>query len=183
MMTAFVAVFSAELAGDRTFFALGSLAARFRPGAVLAGAAAAIMGKTFVAVLLGQALALVPGVVLRLFSAATFLVLAVALWKRREPAETETALPMGSVPLAAFATLFFAEWGDPGQIAVAFLCARSGAPMAVWVGGSLALMTKAVLATTVGVALGEWLGKRTLRVATLAVYLVLATLAVLPAGQ
>jgi putative Ca2+/H+ antiporter (TMEM165/GDT1 family) len=49
--------------------------------------------------------------------------------------------------------------------------------------GSLALMTKAVLATTVGVALGQWLGQRTLRVATLAVYLVLATLAVVPAGQ
>ena len=87
------------------------------------------------------------------------------------------------MPLAAFATLFFAEWGDPGQIAVAFLCARSGAPMAVWAGGSLALVTKAILATTLGVAIRQWLDPRTLRLTTLAVYLVLASLAVLPAGQ
>lgn len=183
MLAAYVAVFSAELAGDRTFFALGSLAARFRPWAVLAGAIPAIMAKTSVAVLLGRALALVPGVVFRVSSAATFLVLAVALWKRREPAADEPSLPLGSAPLAAFATLFFAEWGDPGQIAVALLCARSGAPTAVWIGGSLALVTKALLATTLGVALGQWLGRRTLRLTSLAVYLVLATLAVLPAGQ
>ncbi len=183
MMAAYVTVLSAELAGDRTFFALGSLAARFRPWAVLVGAIPALMAKTFVAVLLGQALSLVPGVVFRVLTAATFLVLAVALWKRREPAATESRLPLGSVPLAAFATLFFAEWGDPGQIAVALLCARSGAPGAVWIGGSLALLTKALLAATVGVALGQWLGRRTLRLTTLAVYLVLATLAVLPAGQ
>jgi putative Ca2+/H+ antiporter (TMEM165/GDT1 family) len=179
-MAAYVAVFSAELAGDRTFFALGSLAARFRPGAVLAGAVPAIMGKMFVGVLLGSALALVPGTIFRVLSAATFLLLAVGLWRRPMPAAPEPALPMGSVPLAAFATLFFAEWGDPGQLAVALLCARSGAPMAVWTGGTLALLTKAVLATTLGVAVGQWLGQRTLRLATLAVYLALATLAVIP---
>ena len=65
--------------------------------------------------------------------------------------------------LVPFASLFLTEWGDAGQMSAAALTAQSKLPMAVWAGGTLALMTKGALAVVLGLKLREKLPERTLR--------------------
>ena len=43
-----------------------------------------------------------------------------------------------------------AEWGDLTQLATAGLAARSGSPVAIWVGALVALASVAALAATFG---------------------------------
>jgi putative Ca2+/H+ antiporter (TMEM165/GDT1 family) len=57
--------------------------------------------------------------------------------------------------LIAFAALFFAEWGDPGQIATAALTMQSHCAAAAWLGGTLAMMTKGGLAIVIGLRLRD----------------------------
>jgi putative Ca2+/H+ antiporter (TMEM165/GDT1 family) len=53
----------------------------------------------------------------------------------------------------AFTTVFLAEIGDKTQLLVLSLAARHRPPWMVWLGASLAL----IAATTVGVAVAQWL--------------------------
>jgi putative Ca2+/H+ antiporter (TMEM165/GDT1 family) len=52
--------------------------------------------------------------------------------------------------LIAFAAIFFSEWGDVGQVTAATLTARYQMPLIVWLGASAALLTKGLLAVTLG---------------------------------
>jgi len=65
--------------------------------------------------------------------------------------------------LISFSVVFFSEWGDIGQIAAATIEARFQAPMVVWLGATLAMVTKAILAMTVGVALRNRISQEVLR--------------------
>jgi putative Ca2+/H+ antiporter (TMEM165/GDT1 family) len=65
--------------------------------------------------------------------------------------------------MISFGSLFFTEWGDPGQISAAALTLKSHAIFAVWLGGTLAMTTKALLAMTLGLQLRDRLPRRTLR--------------------
>ncbi|MCS7311493.1 MAG: TMEM165/GDT1 family protein [Acidobacteria bacterium] len=53
----------------------------------------------------------------------------------------------------AFITVFLAEIGDKTQLMVVSLAAQHPSPWMVWLGASLAL----IAATTVGVAVAQWL--------------------------
>ena len=65
--------------------------------------------------------------------------------------------------MIAFGSLFFTEWGDPGQISAAALVLKSHSPWAIWLGGTGAMVTKGVLAMTLGGKLAEQFPRRTLR--------------------
>lgn len=178
MAAAYVAVLAAELLGDRSLCAIGAMAARFRALPLLGGITAAFMGKALAAVLLGSAVARLSGPTIALISAASFLGSAVLLWLRddgggagRQPAVV--AGGWGAATPVAFSSVFFTEWADVGQITTATLAARYHAPAAVWLGATLALVTKGALAITLGVGLRRVVPTHYLRRAAIAICLVM----------
>jgi putative Ca2+/H+ antiporter (TMEM165/GDT1 family) len=149
------AVLLVEVAGDRSFYTTGTLASRFGALPILSGVAVAFMLKMLVAVTFGHALLLLPEPVVRAVSVATLLAAAVALWRegREEEKQEESAPPRTGrmhPTLVAFGAIFFTEWADPGQLAAAAFSARYAAPLTVWAAASAALLTKGVVAVTLG---------------------------------
>src|SRR4029077_19453858 len=101
-----------------------------------------------------------------LASACAFFVSAMLIWFDED--ETSVDKPEDNVSwsraaLVSFGSLFFTEWGDPGQISAAALTLKSHSLFAVWFGGTLAMTTKGFLAMVLGVKLRDRLPHRTLR--------------------
>ncbi len=165
-LVAFSTVFATELLADKVLYTISALVTRFRVGPVLCGVVAAFMGKTLAAVVMGRALASLPTPIVEGTSAVAFLGTAVVLLRRGS-----TGVPAVGVPLSgwgraipvSFAAVFFSEWADVGQITTAALVARYQAPLWIWLGATLALTAKAVLAVTVGVGLRRYCPQHLLR--------------------
>ena len=144
-----------ELISDKAIYTVTTLAARHRPAAVFAGISTAFMLKTGAAVVFGRALLQLPARLTAAVSAVTLFLTAVMLWTKR----AEAPAAPGDAPRGAngfvisFAALFFTEWADVGQVSTAALAAQYHMPLAIWAGGTAALMTKGLLALTVGMQL------------------------------
>lgn len=165
LLAAYLTVFTAELIGDKLLYTLSALATRYRGTPVLCGAGLAFIGKMFAAVLLGGLIAQFPAKIVAPLSAVTFFTMALALsFKRtdRQPVEKESD-PWPRAAAVSFAVVFFSEWGDMGQIAAATLSARFQAPLAIGVAATLAMLTKAALAVTIGKGLAEKVPQAILR--------------------
>ena len=158
-------VFVAELLGDKLLYTAGALSTRYRLAPTLGGALLAFMVKMLAAVLLGQSLTKLPATALTLITTASFLGLAMAMWLKRP--EGELVLP-GPVSwyrgfAVSFTVIVLSEWGDVGQVTAATLAARYHAPLVVWMGATLAMTTKAVLAAVCGAAMRRVFPVRALR--------------------
>jgi len=185
-LTAFAAVFPAELP-DKTMFAGIVLTARFkRPFAVWAGATAAFAVQMAIAVAAGQVLSLLPDRLVAGIVAVLFAVGAVVLLRGDEEDydRTDQASEQFStwrVVGTAFGVIFLAEWGDLTQLATASLSATTGQPVAVYIGALAALSTVAALATVVGRGLLRVVPERILRRVAAGIFAVLALLALVEA--
>ena len=176
-LASYTIVFGAEIVGDKTVYTLGSLAARYRVLPLFAGSSGAFMIKMLVAVLLGGTIAKFPAIVVTAFSALTFFAMALVIWfKKPEDDEPKTAHRRGKIALAAFASIFFSEWGDVGQVATATLAAQYQLLLIVWMGAVLAVMTKAFIALTFGAVMKSRLPTNFLRYATVGTCVVLGLL-------
>ncbi len=166
LLVSYWAVLTAELVGDRSLGTVASLVLRFRPLAVYYGLAAAFAAKMLAAVWLGSFLRLLPGGWIRLLSAATLFAAAWCTWRRQPAAADDPPASggTGGAAIAAFSAIFFSEWADFGQLAAATLAAQYGAPVTVWLGGSLALCTKGALAVALGMSLRRRISGRVARV-------------------
>jgi len=145
-----------ELIGDKNIYTISSLAMRFRPIQVFCGFTAAFAIKTLVAILLGRVIAELPTSLVVTTSTATFFVTALVIWfKRSGNVSTEREYDSHSPKaiLIPFAAILFSEWGDIGQIMTATLVARYHAPPVIFLGATLALVTKGVLALVIGFSL------------------------------
>ena len=179
LLATYGTVLLAELLGDKSIYTITSLTTRFRARHVLAGITLAFAGKMLVAVLIGRAIAQLPAALIAGVSAATFLVTAVVIWFR--PPE-QRAVPGVSAywtraVVVSFAAIFFTEWGDVGQIAAATLAARYREPLVVWVGATTALVTKGLLAITLGVEVRKRVSQRYLRYGAVTLCLAMGILA------
>jgi putative Ca2+/H+ antiporter (TMEM165/GDT1 family) len=148
-------VLTAELIGDRSIYTVTSLAVRFPARLVYCGLTIAFMGKMLAAVLLGRALVHLPLTCTSAISAATFFGSAICIWHRRGRQTVGREAPSswhGAVAVS-FLSIFFSEWADFGQISAAALVTKFNAPVPIWLGGSLALCSKAALAMTLGLNL------------------------------
>jgi len=166
VLVAYWTVLVAELIGDKTIYMVSSLAMRFRPLAVLAPMLLASATKMLAAVLLGKLIVRFNSRWTDLISACTFFLSAALIWfeeKEERPKQSPINVHWSRAALVSFGSLFFAEWGDPGQISAAALVLKSHSPWAVWLGGTCAMVTKGVLAMTLGMKLAERLPQRTLR--------------------
>ena len=165
LLATYSTVLVSELIGDRSILTIASLTLRFRPAATLCGVGGAFMGKMAVAVQFGHLLTRIPTRWTSGLSAATLLATAVWVWTSKQEEQSQIHLPVRwrNGVAVAFAAIFFSEWGDPGQIAAAVLAASRDAPCFVWVGGTLALCTKGVLAMTLGVGVRRHISDRLAR--------------------
>jgi putative Ca2+/H+ antiporter (TMEM165/GDT1 family) len=158
VLVAFWTVFVAELVGDKSIYTVASLSLRFHALIVFMAITAAFAAKSLAAVLLAQTLIRLHSHWTDLLSAVAFFFSALFIWFKEpkprpteHPAETRWWQPAA----ISFASLFFTEWGDPGQIAVAALTMKFHSPVASWLGGALAMATKGGLAITLGLKLRE----------------------------
>jgi Ca2+/H+ antiporter, TMEM165/GDT1 family len=180
LLTAYSVVLIAELIGDKLIYTVATLAARFRAALVMTVMAAAFGGKMLIAVLLGSVLTRIPTHWTALLSAAVFFAAALVVWRRRLPAVgTDEATKAGwsRAAVVSFGSLFLTEWGDPGQLAAAALAVQAQWPVAVWLGGTLALMTKGTLAVLLGAKLQELIPERVIRPVATATCCLLGVLA------
>lgn len=183
LATAYLAVLAAELIGDRSLCAIGAMAARFRTPPLLCGIVAGYMGKALAAVLLGSAIGRLSGQALALISAVSFLWSAALLWRGDAEDCPQVVVAEGwrATAPVAFSSVFFTEWADVGQITTATLAAHYNSPVRVWIGATLALATKGVLALTFGVGLRRIVPARQLRRGAIVVCLVMGGLSLVAA--
>jgi putative Ca2+/H+ antiporter (TMEM165/GDT1 family) len=184
LLATYGAVFLAEIVGDKLLYTTGILATRYRTAPIMVGMAVAFMAKMGVAVEVGAAISRLPHWLVAVITATSFLGIAWAVWrkplKRTEQKEDE---PATKGALVSFAAIFFSEWGDVGQITAATMAARFSAPLVVWSGAVLAMVTKGVLAASIGAGVRQWIRDRispqVIRYGGVGLLLVLGVLSVL----
>lgn len=179
-VSAYVAVLTAELIGDKMVFTAASLSARYRPSLVLAGLVPAQMLKMGAAVLAGDVIRHLPPLAVAVVSVCTFAATAAYLWPKADAAPPAAAAPPRSDGrrgvMLAFSAVFLAEWGDVGQLTAAALTARFHQPLVVWGAATAALVTKSVLAVSLGIGLRRYVPRRAARVAAAVVCVAMALL-------
>lgn len=156
--SAFALLFLAEL-GDKTQLMTITLAHRYPPRPVLAGAFLAFFVLNLLAVLAGAALyRYLPQQVVLVAAGLLFLFFAWRSWREAEGGE-EDEMQAGDgrgAFLASFTLIFVAELGDKTQLALIAFAASTGALWSTFVGGTLALWAVAAI----GVAVGSTLLRR-----------------------
>lgn len=186
LLTAFVAVFVAELP-DKTMFATLVLTTRFRaPLAVWSGVAAAFAVHVVIAAAFGSLLSRLPTRPVDAAVTVLFLIGAVVLWRSADenPDEDEDvgeAHGFGAIAARSFALILVAELGDLTQLTTAGLAARTGQPIAVGVGALLALWAVAGIGVTAGQQLLRWLPLPTVRRVAAIIFVLLAVLSAVQA--
>jgi putative Ca2+/H+ antiporter (TMEM165/GDT1 family) len=165
------AVFVAEIVGDKLLYTTGVLATRYRSVSIVWGMALAFMCKMGVAIVVGEAIAHLPRVIVASVTATSFIGVALTLWRKpdvRKPEEKDSRVLKGAI--VAFAAIFLSEWGDVGQVtaaamAVKFLAlaapaARLSTGLTVWLGAVSAMVTKGALVVFLGAGVRQWIAER-----------------------
>jgi putative Ca2+/H+ antiporter (TMEM165/GDT1 family) len=160
----FGTIFVAELP-DNSGLASFVLGTRYRPGWVLAGAAAAFAVHVVLAVTFGSLLGLLPHRIVQFAVAAVFLIGAVLVLRADDDDDDEalrkaSAAGFWAVATTSFGVILLAELGDLSDIMIANLAARSHDPVPVAIGSVLALWAVTALALTGGQKLAQLLPVR-----------------------
>jgi putative Ca2+/H+ antiporter (TMEM165/GDT1 family) len=120
--------------------------------------------------------------VVSLTSAATFFLTALVIWFKKtndgaEPRAHENYFSRAA--LITFAAILFSEWADIGQIMAATLTARYGFPLIVWLGATLALITKGLLALALGRGLRKCVPLQVLRPVSVSLCIIMGIISAL----
>jgi putative Ca2+/H+ antiporter (TMEM165/GDT1 family) len=157
----FGAVFLAEIVGDKLLYTTGVLSARYRAAPILIGMAAAFMAKMGVAVLIGEAISKLPRFLVAGITAASFVGVAIALWRKDDQYRQERDQHKAhKAAMISFAAIFFSEWGDVGQVTAAAMAAKYHVALIVWLGAVAAMVTKGSLAAFLGAGIRRWIHDR-----------------------
>ena len=157
----FGAVFLAEIVGDKLLYTTGVLSARYRTVPILIGMAAAFMAKMGVAVLIGEAISKLPRLLVAGITAASFVGVAIALWRKDDEYRHERDQHKAHrAAMISFAAIFFSEWGDVGQVTAAAMTAKYHAALIVWLAAVAAMVTKGSLAAFLGSGIRRWIQDR-----------------------
>jgi putative Ca2+/H+ antiporter (TMEM165/GDT1 family) len=177
------AVFVAEIVGDKLLYTTGVLATRYRTVPIMFGMALAFMAKMGVAVAVGKALSTLPPLLVAAITTVNFFAIAIFLWRKPEKKEEKKEYPASRAVMVSFAAIFFSEWGDVGQITAATMAARFGSPLLVWIGAVGAMVTKGILAASIGAGVRGWiqahLSPKTIKYAAVGLLLFLGLLSVI----
>ena len=151
------AVFVAEIVGDKLLYTTGVLAARYKTIPLMFGMACAFMLKMAVAVALGELIAKLPPLLVAGLTAASFVGVAIAVWRKDERRAAQGGVSAPKAAIVSFAAIFFSEWGDVGQITAAAMSAKYHVPLIVWGGAVSAMVTKGILAASIGAGVRGWI--------------------------
>lgn len=178
------AVFVAEIVGDKLLYTTGVLATRYRARPIVIGVTLAFMLKMAAAVLIGEWVSHLPPLLVAALTGISFIGVAIMLWRKPVTRTEVTEKDGGSRATAlSFATVFFSEWGDSGQIVAAGMAAKHPMPLIVWLGAVAAMVTKGLLAASIGAGVRRWiqdhLSPRVIRIAGVGVLVLLAALSVI----
>jgi putative Ca2+/H+ antiporter (TMEM165/GDT1 family) len=179
LVLAYVTILVVELIGDKSLYTIASLSLRFKALSILGGATLAVMLKMLAAVLLGGMISRIPPGWTEMLSGAGFAASAVLVILRNPndgPQRLAANITTGRAASISFGSLFFTEWADAGQLSAAALAAKTGAAAAVWFGGTLALVSKCLLALAVGRRLRSIIPDRALQLTASGVLSALAAL-------
>ena len=178
------AVFVAEIVGDKLLYTTGVLATRYRATPIVVGVTIAFMLKMAAAVLIGTWISHLPPLLVAALTCVSFLSVAYLLW--RKPVTRTDAPEKGGGSRAtavSFMTVFFSEWGDSGQIVAATIAAQHPSLFVVWLGAVGAMVTKGLLAASIGAGVRRWiqdhLSPRVIRIAGVGALILLAALSVI----
>ena len=157
----FGAVFLAEIVGDKLLYTTGVLSSRYRTAPILIGMATAFMAKMGVAVLVGEAISKLPRLLVAAITAASFVGVAIALWRKDDQYRHERDEHKAhKAAMISFAAIFFSEWGDVGQVTAAAMAAKYHIALVVWLGAVAAMVTKGSLAAFLGAGIRRWIHDR-----------------------
>jgi putative Ca2+/H+ antiporter (TMEM165/GDT1 family) len=184
-LATYTAVFVAEIVGDKLLYTTGVLAARYRTVPIMLGMALAFMLKMGVAVVVGEQIGKLPPLLVASITMLSFIGVAIALWRKDlQRSEGRRDSGLSKAMMMSFAAIFFSEWGDVGQItAAAMAVAHPLLPWVVWIGAVSAMVTKGILAATLGAGVRQWVLDRVppkiIRYVGVAALLVLGILSVI----
>lgn len=167
-LAAFVTVFVAEF-GDKTQLVSLSMACRYPPLQVLAGAMAALAVVIGLAVAVGGFLsAYLPHTLIAIISGLVFIVMGILSYRRQDKPDEECSGRDGFIQTMVM--VFVAEFGDKTQLAAMFLAAGLGYPIAVFGGAMLAMFFNHLIAVYIGSRFISRLDPRHLRIGTAALF-------------
>lgn len=147
-VAAFLAVFVAEF-GDKSQLVTLTMACRYPPLQVLAGAMLAFAVVVGLAVGVGGIVAsYVPHTLAAILSGAFFIAVGIFTYYRKK--EHNEACEGKAGFFQTLTMVFFAEFGDKTQLAAMFLAASLGYPLAVFAGAMMALLINQILAVYLG---------------------------------
>ena len=147
-VAAFLAVFVAEF-GDKSQLVTLTMACRYPPLQVLAGAMLAFAVVVGLAVGVGGIVAsYVPHTLVVILSGIFFIAVGVFTYYRKK--EQHEACEGKAGFFQTLTMIFFAEFGDKTQLAAMFLAASLGYPLAIFAGAMLALFVNHLLAVYLG---------------------------------
>jgi putative Ca2+/H+ antiporter (TMEM165/GDT1 family) len=115
------------------------------------------MLKMGVAVAVGAAISKLPPLLVAGLTAASFIGVAITVWRKDERRSHMKEVSNHKAAMVSFAAIFFSEWGDVGQITAAAMSAKYHVPLVVWLGAVSAMVTKGILAASVGAGLRGWI--------------------------
>ncbi len=167
-LAAFVTVFVAEF-GDKTQLVSLTMACRYPPLQVLAGAMAALAVVIGLAVAVGGFLAAqLPHSLIALISGLVFIIMGILNYHRKDGSSEECDRRDGFIQTMVM--VFVAEFGDKTQLAAMFLAAGFGYPIAVFVGAMLAMLLNHLIAVYLGSRFISKLKPSYLRIGTTALF-------------
>src|SRR5207248_1274719 len=144
--------------------------------------------KMAAAVMVGKAISTLPPLLVAAITTVNFFAIAYALWRKPDKRELKESdrqkeYPASRAVLVSFAAIFFSEWGDVGQITAANMAAKFGSPWVVWIGAVAAMVTKGILAASIGASIRGWIQRtfapKTIRYAAVGLLLFLGLLSVI----
>jgi len=119
------------------------------------------MAKMGVAVLIGEAISKLPRLLVASITAASFIGVAIALWRKDDEYRHERDQhKVHKAAMISFAAIFFSEWGDVGQVTAAAMTAKYHVALIVWLGAVAAMVTKGSLAAFLGSGIRRWIQDR-----------------------
>ncbi len=171
-VAAFISVFIAEF-GDKTQLVSLSMATRYPPLQVLAGAMVALGLVLGLAVTAGGFIAAhIPEVVIAIASGAFFIVMGLFTLVRRDGNEREHTSPRAGF-YQTVGMVFLAELGDKTQMAALLLAASFGQPLAVFLGAMAAMFVNHSLAIFLGARYFARLDPRLLKQGTAFLFMII----------
>lgn len=166
---AFITVFVAEF-GDKSQLVCLTMACRYPPLQVLAGAMTAMAVVLGLAVAVGGFLAVaVPHSLIAVVSGLVFIVIGLLSFLRKDGQLKEFSGKAGFVQTMTM--IFFAEFGDKTQLAVMFLTASFGYPLVIFAGAMAAMLLNHLLAVYLGNRFISQVNPRYIRIGTAVLFI------------